>query len=64
VWEQALRTAFLRGYDLTLAHDPERLRLLALFETERLFYELGYELANRPDWAWIPLAGIAALLPE
>jgi len=64
VWEQALRTAFLRGYDPALAHDPERLRLLALFETERLFYELGYELGSRPDWAWIPLAGIAALLPE
>ncbi|MBA3547095.1 MAG: hypothetical protein H0T76_11475 [Nannocystis sp.] len=62
-WEHTLRTAFLRGYDPTLTQDPERSALLALFETERLFYELSYELGSRPDWAWIPLAGIAALLP-
>ena len=61
-WEQALRTAFLRGYDPTLAQDPERVGLLTLFETERLFYELSYELGSRPEWAWIPLAGIAARL--
>ncbi len=63
LWERTLRAAFLRGYDPTLTQDPERSALLALFETERLFYELSYELGSRPDWAWIPLAGIAALLP-
>lgn len=61
--EMALRTAFLRGYDPTLADDPDRGALLALFETQRLFYELSYELGSRPDWAWIPLAGIADRLP-
>jgi predicted trehalose synthase len=29
---------------------------------EKLFYENGYELANRPAWAWIPLAGANDLL--
>lgn len=37
-------------------------RLLALFETEKAFYELAYELNNRPDWAWIPMRGISKLL--
>ncbi len=62
-WEQPLRTAFLRGYDPTLIDDPDRSALLTLFETQRLCYELSYELGSRPDWAWIPLTGIAALLP-
>lgn len=61
--EQPLRTAFLRGYDPTLEADPERSALLALFEIQRLCYELSYELGSRPDWAWIPLAGFAAILP-
>jgi maltose alpha-D-glucosyltransferase/alpha-amylase len=33
-----------------------------LFETEKAFYELAYELNNRPDWTWIPMRGIAKLL--
>jgi maltose alpha-D-glucosyltransferase/alpha-amylase len=62
-WAQALRTAFLRGYDPTLADDPQRGALLALFETQRLCYELSYELGSRPDWAWIPLRDLAARSP-
>ena len=34
----------------------------ALFETEKVLYELRYELGSRPDWTWIPLAGLADLL--
>jgi maltokinase len=60
--ERAMRTAFLAGYDPGLHDDLERAGLLALFETEKLFYELGYELGSRPEWAWIPLAGITRLL--
>ena len=37
-------------------------RLLALLEIEKVFYELAYELNNRPDWAWIPARGIARLI--
>jgi maltose alpha-D-glucosyltransferase/alpha-amylase len=28
---------------------------------QKAFYELRYELNNRPDWVRIPLAGIRAL---
>jgi predicted trehalose synthase len=35
--------------------------LVTLFEIEKVFYELAYELGNRPDWVWIPLRGIAKL---
>jgi maltose alpha-D-glucosyltransferase/alpha-amylase len=36
-------------------------KLLNLFETEKAFYELAYELNNRPSWAWIPMRGISKL---
>ncbi|HEX6809796.1 MAG TPA: hypothetical protein VF118_17545 [Gemmatimonadaceae bacterium] len=55
-WERDVRAAFLAGYDAS-ADDP----LVALFEMEKLFYELRYELNNRPEWVWIPLRGIARL---
>ncbi len=69
-WERAARDAFLDGYLFApdaeaalLPEDPDaRDRLLALFETEKVFYELAYELNNRPSWAWIPLRGIGRLL--
>ena len=35
---------------------------LALFTLEKLFCEIGYELANRPAWVGIPLAGAIDLL--
>ena len=60
--ERAMRKAFLTGYDPALASDPQRAGLLTLFETEKVFYELRYELGSRPDWTWIPLAGIKNLL--
>ena len=37
-------------------------RLLDAFLLEKAFYELAYELNNRPDWVRIPLQGISALL--
>jgi maltose alpha-D-glucosyltransferase / alpha-amylase len=41
----------------------ERARgLLELFVLEKALYELRYEIANRPDWAEIPLRGVLALL--
>ncbi|HUF28690.1 MAG TPA: hypothetical protein VMM18_17045 [Gemmatimonadaceae bacterium] len=67
-WERDARDAFLQGY-LRDAHAPflpqsRRAidRILTLFETEKVFYELSYELNNRPDWVWIPLRGISRLL--
>jgi maltose alpha-D-glucosyltransferase/alpha-amylase len=68
-WERDVREAFLRGYlrndgkSKILPSDTEHTRsLLRLFETEKAFYELAYELNNRPQWTWIPMRGIAKLL--
>ena len=36
--------------------------MLALFELEKAVYELRYEIDNRPEWAAIPVAGIARLM--
>jgi maltose alpha-D-glucosyltransferase/alpha-amylase len=32
-------------------------RLLDFFLLEKAFYEIEYELAHRPDWLRVPLAG-------
>ena len=67
-WERASRDAFLNGYRERgaapfLPADPEATtHLLTLFEMEKVFYELAYELNNRPDWVWIPLRGIGRML--
>ena len=67
-WERAVRKAFLGGYAeavSTAALFPsfEAARtLIELFEYEKAFYELRYELANRPSWANIPLHGLIELL--
>ena len=68
-WERDVRAAFLDGYlaasdddGALLPEDPANVRrLLALFEAEKAFYELAYELNNRPAWAWIPMRGISKL---
>ena len=56
-WDAMARAHFLDGYGDTSAP-----ALIALFELEKLFYELAYELNNRPTWVWIPLIGIQKLL--
>lgn len=69
-WERDARSAFLRGYlgasssaGSFLPKQENAVRqLIALFETEKVFYELAYELNNRPDWVWIPMRGISKLL--
>ena len=68
-WERDAREAFLDGYfargDTSfLPRDRGHVDgLLALFEAEKAWYELAYELNNRPDWAWIPLRGLTANRP-
>jgi maltose alpha-D-glucosyltransferase/alpha-amylase len=63
-WESDARHAFLLAYD-EAARDgglyealEENRGLLALFELEKALYEVRYELANRPDWAWIPVTSL------
>jgi predicted trehalose synthase len=67
-WLERCRDAFVEGY-LSAADErflpPSRSgfdRLLALFELEKLVYELRYEARNRPDWASIPVVGLLRLL--
>ncbi|HEX6534226.1 MAG TPA: hypothetical protein VF041_06490 [Gemmatimonadaceae bacterium] len=55
-WERDARTRFLQAYGAS-ADDP----LIAMFELEKVFYELEYELNNRMDWVWVPLRGIAKI---
>jgi len=72
-WERDVRAAYLDGYlghpdddapDI-LPEDAEHLhQLIALFEAEKAFYELSYELNNRPAWAWIPMRGISKLFTQ
>jgi maltose alpha-D-glucosyltransferase / alpha-amylase len=68
-WRDEAQQAFLAGYRETMAGCPSypadeqaAAGLLKLATLEKLFYEIGYELANRPAWAWIPLAGAEDLL--
>ena len=66
-WEAEARRAYLAAYDATaraagLYPSYEAVRgLVALAELEKAIYELRYELANRPDWARIPLGALRAL---
>jgi maltose alpha-D-glucosyltransferase/alpha-amylase len=63
-WELEVRAAFLESYlaaSRGVASLPQSLQsegLLGLFEIEKAFYELRYELGNRPGWTGIPLQGI------
>lgn len=69
-WEQRVRESFLRGYfrdpgeggrGILPSTRANAERLLKVFEIEKIFYELQYELDHRPEWVWIPLTGIAKL---
>ena len=69
-WQRDVRKAFLAGYLADQDRSAARIlpaqraavaSLTSLFEIEKVFYELRYELDNRPGWAWIPLRGIARL---
>jgi maltose alpha-D-glucosyltransferase / alpha-amylase len=69
LWQTWISAAFLRGYLSAAAAAPflpsdpvQRATLLDLFLIEKAFYELAYELNNRPDWIRIPLRGIVELV--
>jgi maltose alpha-D-glucosyltransferase/alpha-amylase len=64
-WQAAARGAFLDAYNQAMrsagaAGLGDAGDLLALAELEKALYEVRYELANRPAWAAIPLAGVRA----
>jgi maltose alpha-D-glucosyltransferase/alpha-amylase len=68
-WYRWVSAAYLRGYreatagaDFLPTDEDEWAILLDAMLFHKAFYELGYELNNRPDWVGIPLRGIAQLL--
>ncbi|MGH8513291.1 MAG: alpha-amylase, partial [Gammaproteobacteria bacterium] len=70
-WERMTAEAFLSGYGEAIAgcssypDDPQHARvLIELFTLEKAFYELRYELENRPEWVAMPLQGLNALFGE
>jgi maltose alpha-D-glucosyltransferase/alpha-amylase len=70
-WERRTAETFLGHYHTASDDCPsypadkeQRARILRLFLFERLFHEIGYEAANRPDWLRIPVAGLTRLLAE
>ncbi|HEV3202891.1 MAG TPA: putative maltokinase [Gemmataceae bacterium] len=68
LWQRWTAVFFLKEYLATaeapdfLPADPDQFStLLQFFMLEKTFYELVYELNNRPDWVRIPLEGILSL---
>jgi maltose alpha-D-glucosyltransferase/alpha-amylase len=67
-WEKQVRESFLSAYAQHVEGHPlygsfaAARPLLELFELEKAFYELRYELGHRPDWAGVPLRGILAYI--
>ncbi|MEJ5220474.1 MAG: Na/Pi symporter [Tepidiforma sp.] len=64
-WYLWTSRAYLDGYfaaarasGLPGGSDEEHRFLLDTFVLDKAFYELGYELDHRPDWAEIPLRGL------
>jgi maltose alpha-D-glucosyltransferase/alpha-amylase len=69
-WQTFVTDAFVREYRRTVAgspivpdeeHDGAFSVLLTTMTLEKAFYELWYELNNRPEWVRIPLTGLLAL---
>jgi maltose alpha-D-glucosyltransferase/alpha-amylase len=68
LWETWVSAAFLRAYLAAVQGAPfvppsrEDLDLvLQAYVLDKAFYELAYELNNRPDWVHIPLNGLMRL---
>jgi maltose alpha-D-glucosyltransferase/alpha-amylase len=68
-WTQWTSASFLGGYldragltRIMPPNDTDLERLLQFMLFEKVIYEIGYELNNRPDWVEIPMRGLLALL--
>jgi maltose alpha-D-glucosyltransferase/alpha-amylase len=68
-WRDAAIAAYLAAYKEAIAGCPAYPeetaaadRLLELFMLGKAFYEIRYELANRPTWLVIPLRGVLRIL--
>ncbi|MHC2332475.1 maltose alpha-D-glucosyltransferase [Bradyrhizobium sp. USDA 4454] len=70
-WRDQAADALLAAYRETMAGQrlwpagaKEADRLLNFFLLEKAFYEIEYELANRPDWLRVPLTGLLRILAQ
>jgi malto-oligosyltrehalose trehalohydrolase len=70
-WEKRASRAFLDAYLVAVKGAPsvpadvgECERVIRFFMLEKAFYEIAYELANRPEWVDIPLRGALELLGD
>jgi len=68
LWTRQVTASYLRAYLDSVADAPfvprdrgQLARLLTYYELEKVVYEVGYELNNRPDWLDIPLRGLLAV---
>jgi maltose alpha-D-glucosyltransferase/alpha-amylase len=73
IWGSRLSAVFLEGYRESLGanatplwpSDKEQTSgLLETFLLEKAFYEIDYELSNRPAWAHIPLEATVRILEQ
>jgi maltose alpha-D-glucosyltransferase/alpha-amylase len=67
-WQQAATAAFLNAYRAVAEGQPHPwLRasgeqdIMNIFLLEKVAYEIGYEIANRPGWLSVPLRGLDRL---
>lgn len=70
-WARTAREVLTRGYidaveptGLLPPTDAVRRELTALFELEKVLYEIGYERAHRPDWTSIPVEGLERMIGD
>jgi maltose alpha-D-glucosyltransferase/alpha-amylase len=70
-WQAEARRVFLAAYvaaaesaGIDVSSFDDATGPLRLFELEKAFYELHYEINNRPDWIHVPLQGIRALAED
>jgi maltose alpha-D-glucosyltransferase / alpha-amylase len=68
-WRAKAAGAFYAGVRETVGQrrlwppdDETACRLLQFFVVEKAIYEIGYELANRPDWIAVPVTGACRVL--
>jgi maltose alpha-D-glucosyltransferase/alpha-amylase len=68
VWQESATTAFLDAYravaeaqEHSWLGSPGEQDAIDIFLIEKVAYEIGYEIANRPDWLHVPLHGLERL---
>ncbi|SHG32478.1 maltose alpha-D-glucosyltransferase [Bradyrhizobium erythrophlei] len=70
-WRERSAAAFLAAYREIMANQPlwpadkaAAEQMLNFFLLEKVFYEIEYELAHRPEWLRVPLTGMLRILSQ